>query len=56
MNINKLHRDKLLVKELKKSYNFFIKEVNLNENSNGYGLIRDKTIIDKKIASIASVY
>ena len=55
MNINKLHRDKLLVKELKKSYNFFIKEVNLNENSNGYGLIRDKTIIDKKIASIASV-
>lgn len=55
MKLNKLHKNKLLEKELKKSYNFFIKEVNLNKNSNGYGLIRDKTIIDKKIASISSV-
>ncbi len=55
MKLNKLHKNKLLEKELKKSYNFFIKEVNLNENSNGYGLIRDKTIVDKEIASISSV-
>ena len=43
------------MKELKKSYNFFIKEINLNKNSKGYGLIRDKTILAKDIASIASV-
>ncbi len=55
MNLNKLHKNKLLERELKKSYNFFIKEANLNENSNGYGLIRDKTIIADDIASIASV-
>ncbi len=55
MRLNKMYGHKLLKKELKKSYNFFIKEVNLNENSKGYGLIRDKTIIDKKISSIASV-
>ena len=55
MRIKKLYGSKLLEKELKKSYNFFIKEVNLNENSNGYGLIRDKTILAKHVASIASV-
>ncbi len=55
MRLNKLDSNKLLEKELKKSYNFFIKEVNLNKKSNGYGLIRDKTIIDKNIASIVSV-
>ncbi len=55
MSLNKLYGNKLLEKELKKSYNFFVKEVNLNENSKGYGLIRDKTIIDKEVASIASV-
>lgn len=55
MNLNKLHSQKLLEKELKKSYNFFIKEVNIKKNSKGYGLIRDKTLLAKDIASIASV-
>ena len=43
------------MKELKKSYNFFIKEFNDNKNSTGYGLIRDKTLLADNIASIASV-
>lgn len=55
MNLNKLHSKKLLEKELKKSYNFFIKEVNTKKNSNGYGLVRDKTILSNHVASIASV-
>ena len=55
MRLIKCSSKKILMKELKKSYNFFIKEVNLNENSKGYGLIRDKTFFDKDIASIASV-
>lgn len=46
---------KLIKKELKKSYEFFMKEVNTNKNSKGYGLIRDKTLIAKEVASIASV-
>lgn len=55
MRVNKLYGNKLLEKELRKSYNFFVKEVNLDENSYGYGLIRDKTIIANEVASIASV-
>ena len=55
MRLKKCYGKKLLIKELKKSYNFFIKEINLNKNSKGYGLIRDKTILAKDIASIASV-
>lgn len=55
MRIIKKYGKDILNKELKKSYKFFIKEANTNENSNGYGLIRDKTVIDKNIASIASV-
>lgn len=55
MRIFKLHGDKLLIKELRKSYNFFIKEANLDTNSDGYGLIRDKDIYADEIASIASV-
>ena len=55
MKLNKLYGNKLLEKELKKSYRFFIKEVNLNKNSLGYGLIRDKTIMANSVASIASV-
>lgn len=55
MKLNKLYGNRLLEKELKRSYNFFIKEVNFNKNSLGYGLIRDKTIIANDIASIASV-
>jgi len=45
----------LILKELKRSYNFFIKESNNNEKSKGYGLIRDKSIFANDIASIASV-
>lgn len=55
MRLNKCYGEKLVIKELKKSYNFFIKEVNLDKNSKGYGLIRDKTILANDIASIASV-
>ena len=55
MRVFKKYGDKLLIKELKKSYNFFIKEANLNEKSNGYGLIRDKDKYADNIASIASV-
>lgn len=55
MRLIKCTSQKILMKEFKKSYNFFIKEVNLNETSNGYGLIRDKTFFDTDIASIASV-
>lgn len=45
----------LLKKELKASYQFFIKESNQNKKSKGYGLIRDKNILFPNIASIASV-
>lgn len=55
MRIFKCHGKRLLLKELKGSYEFFNKECNLNKNSDGYGLIRDKTAMHKKIASIASV-
>ena len=55
MRILKLYGDKLLIKELKRSYNFFIKEANLKSNSKGYGLIRDKNLLANEIASIASV-
>ena len=55
MRIIKYHGKKLIMKELKKSYNFFIKEANTNKSSNGYGLIRDKTKLADHIASIASV-
>ena len=55
MRILKKYGDKLLLKELKGSYDFFIKEANLNKNSKGYGLIRDKDMYADDIASIASV-
>ncbi len=55
MRIIKSYGKKLILKELKRSYNFFIKEANLNKNSGGYGLVRDKTILANHIASIASV-
>ncbi len=45
----------LLKKELRGCYKFFIKEANKNKNSKGYGLIRDKSVLSPKIASIASV-
>lgn len=55
MRIFKKYGKKLLLKELKGSYNFFMKEVNLNKESKGYGLIRDKDKYSNDIASIASV-
>lgn len=55
MRLLKSSENRILMKELKKSYNFFMKEVNLDEKSKGYGLIRDKTEFAKEIASIASV-
>lgn len=53
--ILKCYGDKLLKKELKCSYNFFIKEANNNKKSIGYGLIRDKNKLSDEVASIASV-
>lgn len=55
MRIFKKYGDKLLIKELRKSYNFFMKEVNLDVKSKGYGLIKDKTVYAENVASIASV-
>ena len=55
MRILKKYGDKLLLKELKASYKFFIKEVNLDLKSEGYGLIKDKDMYADEIASIASV-
>ncbi len=55
MRFVKCYGEKLILKELKKSYNFFINETNTSKNSNGYGLTKDKTIIANHIASIASV-
>jgi len=55
MRIIKKYGKELVLKELRKSYEFFIKQANTDENSEGYGLIRDKTILEKEVASIASV-
>lgn len=51
----KCYGKKLIMKEMKRSYYYFIKEANNNKNSNGYGLIRDKTLLANNIASIAAV-
>ena len=55
MRFVKCYGEKLILKELKKSFDFFINETNTNKNSKGYGLTRDKTIIANHVASIASV-
>lgn len=55
MRFFKSYGKKLILKEMKKSFNFFIKEMNSNKKSNGYGLIRDKTLLSNDVASIASV-
>lgn len=55
MRICKCYGKKLLLKELKGSYNFFLKEANLKKSSKGYGLIRDKTKFADNVSSIASV-
>lgn len=49
MRIVKLHGKDLLLKELKHSLKYFIQESNEN------GLIRDKTVYSKNVASIAAV-
>lgn len=53
--IIKSYGNKLLKKELKHSFYFFAKEANLEKNSKGYGLVRDKSELAPDIASIASV-
>ena len=55
MRINKCYGEKLLKKELKGCFQFFNKEINLDKQTNGYGLIRDKFPYHKEVASIASV-
>ena len=55
MRLIKCYGKKIILKELKSSYKFFIKEANTNKNSIGYGLIRDKTTLANDVASIASV-
>lgn len=55
MRIIKKYGKELLYKELRKSYNFFIKEANTDKKSKGFGLIKDKTILANNISSIASV-
>lgn len=52
MRIIKKHGNKLLYKELRKSYNFFIKEANTNKKSKGYGLIKDKTILSDSVMNL----
>lgn len=47
--------ERLLKRELRGDFNFFIKEANTNPNSKGYGLIRDKNKLAPEVASIASV-
>ena len=56
MRILKCYGKKIVRKELKACYKFFINEVNDNTKSEGYGLIRDKTILADNISSIASYY
>ena len=55
MRLLKKYGDTLLLKELKASYRFFIKETNVDLKSRGYGLIKDKDMYADEIASIASV-
>ena len=55
MRLLKKYGDTLLLKELKASYHFFIKEANIDSKSRGYGLIKDKDMYADEIASIASV-
>lgn len=47
--------EKLLRKELKGNFKFFITQANSNPKSQGYGLIRDKSELSPEVASIASV-
>ena len=55
MRVFKCYGEDLILKEMRKSFDFFRKEVNLDEKSQGYGLVRDKTLLSNEVASIASV-
>ena len=55
MRILKCYGEKIVRKELRGCYRFFIKESNNNTRSKGYGLIKDKTILSDNVSSIASV-
>lgn len=55
MRIFKCKGEKLLKKELRGDFKFFMQEANISKNSKGYGLIRDKTKLAPETASIASV-
>lgn len=55
MRIKQCKGEKLLKKELKGCFNFFNKEINLDKQTKGYGLIRDKFPYHKEVASVASV-
>lgn len=55
MRLGKCTQEKILQKELKGCFQFFNKEINLDKQTDGYGLIRDKSPYHKDIASIASV-
>ena len=39
MRLIKCYGEKIVLKELRKSYDFFINEVNTNKKSMGYGLM-----------------
>ena len=49
MRLLKKYGETLLLKELKASYHFFIKEANIDLKSKGYGLIRDKDMYADEI-------
>lgn len=55
MRIWKCKEEEILQKELRGCFKFFNKEINLDKQTKGYGLIRDKYTYHKEIASIASV-
>ncbi|MGB9678408.1 MAG: glucoamylase family protein [Thermoanaerobacteraceae bacterium] len=53
--INKFNKKNILDLESEKCFRFFWEQVNLDENSSGFGLIRDRFPQEPSIASIASV-
>lgn len=54
LRLIKCYNEKIIMKELKKSCNYFIKEVNADKYSKGCGLIRDKTLLTDHVASVAA--
>lgn len=47
-------RQDLVIEEMKRSYWYFQKEVNLKLESRGYGLVKDKSRREEKVASISA--